>query len=256
MSTVGTTTFLEDGNRNYITLNPPCEQYIRQMIYRGTWVTAYLGVLYSIQSTSTFNGGLWIGLGSSANGVGVGIKNGVGAIKRMLGVGSSQWGSIMGYGAGYNTMTYSNIDISGSSFINQGIFAGAISASAFQSVTGVGPGNILVPTTESPNRKGIQIAKFTRSGLTITIRPKCMTSNIYTGSNGTNHNFTDNTLFTAMGGNDPYVDGNLMYDGNHTDLVSSATDDASYPLDTINVCWTGSVPVRIYQIAMQIERSY
>ena len=255
MSTVGTTHFLEDGDRNYITLNPPCEQYIRRMVYRSTWKTAYIGILCSIQSTSNINGGLWFGLGSSTYG-NVGMKNGVAAIPRMIGTGTGKWMTTMGYGAGWETMTYSNADISGSSFTCLGNVCAAISGGSIQSTTGDGT-VIITPTAEIPYRKGIStILKLAKSGLTITAQRWALTSGIYTGSNGTNHNFTDNTLFSAMGGDIPFLDGNQMNFGSTCNLTSGATDDASYPLDTINVCWTGSAPLRIYQIAMQIVRAF
>ena len=35
-------------------------------------------------------------------------------------------------------------------------------------------------------------------------------------------------------------------------LNVGSTDDTNYPLDTINLYWQGSVPCRIYQIAVSI----
>ena len=77
-------------------------------------------------------------------------------------------------------------NISGSTFINKALFCASISASSLQSANGDAPGNILVPTIEIPNRKGVQIAKFTRTGTIVSTVGCAMTTPKYTGSNGTN----------------------------------------------------------------------
>ena len=49
-----------------------------------------------------------------------------------------------------------------------------------------------------------------------------------------------------------YINGTAMYAPSVTHLTTN--DDVNYPLDTINAWWTGSVPLKVYQIGYRIVR--
>jgi len=67
-----------------------------------------------------------------------------------------------------------------------------------------------------------------------------------------NHNFTDNTLISSCQFITANVDGVAMVASSTGTMTT--VDETNYPMDTINVAWSGSVPARIYQIAMRMER--
>src|ERR1035437_8891641 len=97
-STVGTTTFVEDGTRNYFTLNNR-DQYLRTFYVPPIgWNNINIAVSYAIEATGALSAGngLWLGLTTSAT-PGVGFKqasypNTYTGIARMLGVGSGAIG--------------------------------------------------------------------------------------------------------------------------------------------------------------------
>ena len=249
MSTIGTTTFVEDGNRNYFTLQN--EQYLRKFNPR-TWTKMTIGVLFSIDATASFSGGLWVGILSSGNQAGpgtVGIKNGTSAITMSVGNTSYMFGSL-GYGVSYNKLTYNNTDISGSSFTAGAIFVSAMSKSAQ-----IGSAGNAVPcyfaTTESIARKSIMTCDFIKT--TATNVNIIATSIInYTGSSGTNVNHTDLTLCDSLLNIPFIINGTSQYHpGPGTNLTP--LNDIDYPLNTVNICATGSAIFRIYQIAVRIS---
>lgn len=253
MSTVGTTNFLEDGVHKYFTMNPG-DQYLRTFILPpspATWLQMNVGVLYNVEATTNCTGGLWVSLTTSAT-PGVGIKQGVGAVKRMVGAGNGLAGSIFGYGAAFGNWAYS-VDASGSLLSNGSMFMGTISASVTtQGGTG---GGFPVPNIEIPYRKQIMMLCINKSS-NILYYVGYLSCNTYAGNS--NHNHTNNTLFSVMM-NSVAINNNREIDGvgqaspaPPSGLNVGSTDDTNYPLDTINLYWQGSVPCRIYQIAVSI----
>jgi hypothetical protein len=252
MSTVGTTNFLEDGVHKYFTMNPG-DQYLRTFILPpspATWLQMNVGVLYNVEATTNCTGGLWVSLTTSAT-PGVGIKQGVGAVKRMAAVGNGLAGSILGASTVWGNWTYS-ADVSGSLLGSRLAEVGTISASI---ITHQGDATgYPVPTIEAPYRKQIMMLGIYKSS-TISYPTTYLICSTYTGNS--NHNHTNNTLFSVMM-NSVVVNGNREIDGVNQStatpqsLAVGSTDDTNYPLDTINLYWQGSVPCRIYQIAVSI----
>ncbi len=261
MATVGTTIFLEDGPQNFIELNNR-EQYFRTFyVPPSGWRVLNIGILVSLHTNVAPNtgSGLWIGLTTSAQ-PGVGFKqatyNNFSAIRRMLGWGSGAIGYMGTYSAVAWTHKSSSADISGS-FVGAGAGYGyALSgsnASAIAAGGNVTP--IYIPTTQDVPRKMVMVGSFIKSGATYSVTRVWCTN--YTGSDGSNHNHTFETLVSTinqgMGFNGSYVlDGVGMYSPGSQGFTTQATDDANFPLDTVNIYWTGSCPLRIYGIAVAI----
>ena len=166
MSNVGTTTFVEDGTRNYFTLQN--EQYIRRFNWKASSIFD-VGILCSVQANTNMTGGLWLGLGSSGNGNNIGLKNGGAAIQRMVGVGYGIIPSLFGYGSSYNYWTV-NSDVSGSYYSGVGVWRGSFSGGSLQNQLLNGTA-VYFPTSDSPARKAVSIiARFTRK---LRYRYKC-----------------------------------------------------------------------------------
>ena len=269
MATVGTTTFLEDGDRNYILLNNN-EQYLRQfntplgMFWSGQGTN--IGVLYAIDTTAAttqITGGMWLGLTTSAT-PGVGIKQGFAANRRAIGAGYGLAAAKAGALGGTGGWTYRPItgDISGSTLIVPSGFQRSISASVSTGGGSAVAGGYL-PTTEAPMRKQIfYVGLYQFNSATLTYYT-CLVYGVSGGginySGSQNHNHTNNTFFStltaALAENADYaVDGANQYSTLTTSQLWQATDDINYPLDTVNVFWTGSCPIRIYNIAVGIVR--
>jgi len=256
MSTIGTTTFIEDGNMNYMLLNSN-DQYLRKLDFTMNDVTEIqIGVLYTVDSAIGYTGSLWVGIVPSAGG-NLGLKDGVLNLKRMIGCHAG--GAFGGAGTRFlipGKHTYVADAPSGSYFTIGANGTYIVSGSARQaggSLVTVRP----IPTNEAPNRKGLFLFSLNRASATTYAARFGLVTN-YTSSVGSNHNFTNNTLFSA-----------LEYPGSTTTVVidsfqgtrdssiletHTAADETNFPLDMVNVYWTGSVPVRIYQIAVTVIR--
>ena len=62
MATIGTTTFIEDGDMNYMLLNNN-DQYLRKLDFTMNDVTEIqVGVLYTVDSAVSCSGSLWLGI--------------------------------------------------------------------------------------------------------------------------------------------------------------------------------------------------
>ena len=244
MSTVGTTTFTEEGDLNYFTLFN--EEYNRQLSIGSNWTQLLIGVSMAIEATSSskISGSLWIGLGPSANGVGVGKKEGFASIKRMGGV---ILGNTLGRTLGYSYISASyRTDTSGSYVdLGNGYDASFSGSSATKQASNGVTILALLPTTESPPRKGMfgmYVQRVTTASVQFTGLP--MTK--FTGSN--NHNYTNNSLYSSMQATTLVTDN--VSQGSISTVVLAGSDETACPLDTVNIYWTGSVPIRIYNIVV------
>lgn len=256
MATIGTTTFVEDGNQNYLLLNSG-EQYLRKLNFNMNQCTeVIIGVLYTAESDGSYTGSIWVGMIPSSQG-NVGIKDGMtnASMKRSV---ACYTGDLAGtINLVPSKYQYSNDSSTSGSIVSGGTFYNiAISGSARQLADGVTTDRPQ-PTTEAPNRKGILIFGVSKaSATTYAIRYGSTTTTTYTGS--TNHNFTNNTLFSAMewpsSATTLWVDNAIVTRLNSSIETHTAADEIDYPFDTVNVYWTGSVPVRIYQIAVSVIR--
>lgn len=247
MSTIGTTTFIEDGERKYFTLSN--EQYLRKL-KSVSWRTMRIGILFSVEGTSDFSGGIGVGLVSSNNFPGnIGSKNRISQISRSIGIGTGMYGHRAGYGDTYNLLTYRNTDISGSSFTAPGVFSFAVS-NGVRTDWGGDTGAYYHSSTIIPYRKSIIVAHIRRTSDTEMLITGRVINN-YTSSNGTNVNHTDVTLSDAMS-YEPTVtiNGTNTYVIRGTDLTT--VDETNYPMDTVNVYTTGSGTFRIYQIMVAV----
>jgi hypothetical protein len=250
--TVGTETFVVDGQRNYLLMQGN-DQYLRRFNFQPSWTTMTLGILYAVPSNAaTFVGGILMGFTTSANGAGIGFKQGrgTGVVRGLYGT-HGIIGVAWGYsGGGYGTYTYANDPASGSYYTSQFLATGAYSGGILTGTAGSAT-PFYLPTTESFARKGLMAVQLTRlSATSINLSSYIMVN--YTSSNGTNYNYTDNTLISTCQLLTPKVDG-VGLNGNTANL--STNDDVNYPLDTVNIFWSGSaVPLRVYQVAVAINR--
>jgi hypothetical protein len=261
---VGTQTFVEDGTHNYIALSNR-DQYLRTFYVPPTgWTDLNIGVLASIETTGTLpqGCGLWIGLATSAQ-PGVGMKqatfNNFSAIKRMLGLGL---GGGIGYLGTYSPQvwlyTSSSADSAGATINSQGGFVFAASGSNSGAASAGNVTACVFPTTQNAARKSTMIACFHKTNGT-TYNVNEIWTSTYTGSDGTNHNHQFETLMSAMLQAPSYnsaitIDNVSQASVTSTNLSVQATDDANFPLDTVNLYWTGSVQCRIHALAVSIIR--
>lgn len=247
--TVGTETFVVDGQRNYL-LMQGSDQYLRRFNFQPTWTNATLGILYSIPSNvSSFKGGLAIGLTTSANGAGIGYKQGRGSnIVRGIYAAHGLIGVEWGYGGVSDYIYTYGTDPSGSYYTSQLLVGGAFSNGS-RVVGSGGDATFYIPTTESVARKGMMILTLFRNS------PSSISSGTFCiGSLVWNYNYTDNTLLTVCGENSPTIGGSFGTFVGPSGILFTNNDDVNYPLDTINLFWSGSVPMRIYQIALVISQ--
>lgn len=265
MASIGTTIFNDEGARNFLVLNNR-DQYSRQLYIPPTgWSTLNIGVLYSIDATGSLpqGTGLWLGMTTSTQ-PGVGMKqasySNFTAIQRMFGVGM---GGGIGYLGTYSPTVWfyrsSSADISGSVVDGQVGYHYAISGSpGYQTNSGGNYTSVFVPTTQDTPRKVTLVCSLRKaSGVSYVVSPLWVST--YTGSDGTNHNHTMDTMLSII--NSPVatnstrtIDNVQQYIPGGSSLPVQATDDANYPLDTVNIYWTGSVPCRIYGIGVAIAR--
>lgn len=255
MATIGTATFVEDGTHNYMRMVSG-EQYLRPMVMPVGWSVINIGVMYSVEATAACNGGLWIGLCSSTQPTN-GYKQ-FASCQRMVGGGNGWIGVGQGYSSTFGNWAYTPFtsDISGSTVNTNARFGYAFSGSSATKQSGGGnTGTHSSPTTENRVRKQALWFSFNKA----TGNYAMIVANDYTGSTGTNHNQTYNAFLSAINqngvaGNARTLD-NVSYDASSIYTVTwGATDDANYPLDTVNVWWTGSVPIRIYAIAAAVVK--
>ena len=265
MPTVGTTTFVEDGTHNYFTMNNR-DQYLRTMNITQNWTTIKVGVMVMIEATGALpqGHGLWVGLTTSGQ-PGVGMKqasyNNFTAIKRMVGAG---YGSGIGYLGTYGPSPWGYVsasaDLSGS-FVN-GDAGYYMAMSGSNSTVASAGGNgiaIAIPTNQnyqfSTPRKIVMFFEVNKSS-NVSYAANMIWITNYTGSTGTNHNHTMDTLTSAVG----QVAGGHIIDGINASSFGAANlsvqsfDDTNFPLDTVNLYWTGSVPIRIYGLAVGVNR--
>jgi hypothetical protein len=257
MSTVGTTIFLDDGIHNYFTLNSG-DQYLRTVsIPSSGWATLCVGVLYSIEITSTnsagFAGGLFVGLVSSAQ-PNVGAKQGYGALQRAAWGASGLAAAVFGdsvFGQQYIPVS---ADSAGSTFNLNVTHVYTVSASAL-SGHGGGSGLLPSPSIENTPRKQVMVTQMYYASST-TIGVKSLMCSDYTGSHKTNYNHTNGTLFSALmtkpTSTDNVIDGVVQSLLGPYFLTFGPTDDTNYPLNTINLFWTGSAACRIYQVGLAL----
>lgn len=254
MSTTGTTIFPNEGMKNYFTLYD--EEYTRQFDLGSNWDRLCIGVLCAVETNTSCTGGLWIGLGSSVNGAGAGIKDGMTTLTRMVGCGTGHIGQMAGYGTSYQKYTYTE-DVSGSYMAGTGLFQWGVSASSTAGYNAGSTAAHVLASTEvidGKPRKTAFWASFTRIGTNIGIQCYAHQTAYYTSSNDTNIAISDPALIDAISA--PHapsvtsINGNSSVGTNIKSQTFSATDEGTAPLDTVNVFWTGSAPLRVYQIAV------
>lgn len=266
MATIGTQVFNDDGQKNYLALGNR-DQYSRQITIPATgWQTMNIGVLFSIEATGTLpqGTGLWVGLTTSTQ-PGVGFKQGgqyAFFMQRMMGVGlGGGIGYVGTYTPGVWTYKSSSLDSAGSSVDSGGGYYFAISGSpGYQSSSGGNGSPALVPTAQVGDipRKELLVCNINkRTG--VAYDAGIVWIGTYTGSDGTNHNHTMETMLSFLCSPANAISYRTIdnvsqtYNGSAT-LPVQATDDTNYPLDTVNLYWTGSVQCRIYAVAVGIAR--
>lgn len=247
MSTVGTTIFEGEGTMSYFTLQN--EQYIRRFDYSGSWenTMVMIGLLCNVDTTASFTGGLWIGVQSSADG-NVGLKNSASALTVTNGITYGYMGTFIG---GVTGMAQYTASISGSGSVIRMISQAYGYRKTGSSTARDGAAHFpYLPTTEDPPRKGIIMAGIATNGLNHFTIPNCGYINRYPEGS---KNYTLNTLHECLcQENGTFVVEGVTGadDGFSAQLTNSALTNQSYPMDTINIFWTGSRPLRIYQIAV------
>lgn len=264
MAIIGTTTFLEDGDQNYLEMGNG-DQYFRQFSLPANWSLINIGALVAVDATGSLpkSNGLWLGLTTSGQ-PGVGFKqvsyNNFTAIRRMVGWGA---GSI-GYAGTYTVSDWiyksASADFSGSTITPYGGYYYACSGSAAPQSRGGNLGSCFFATTQDTPRKTIIAATFRKINATqYYFTPGWL--GIYTGSvSNSNHNHTIDTLVSVLStglayNNYRYVDGvesTMQYPATVI-LPVQPSDDANFPLDTINLYATGSNKFRIYALVVSVS---
>lgn len=237
MSVTGKTLYPIEGNKQYFTLQN--EEYIRRLAIPYTsWNQLAIGVLCSVEATGNFTGGLHVGLGFyDGNGPGVGFKN-YASSKRLLGGGLGFLVS-KPYGSSYDVWTYGTT-VSGSNAYASLIWYGSILSGS------VTPGgNITQYYINTFDSKSMVCGvTFIKSSPNITAY--ALASPNFLGKID-NHIHTDSTLQSGIMTYlnwAPYIDNYSQYSTNGVQITN--LDGA--PLDTVHIFWTGSVPLRVYQI--------
>lgn len=247
MSTTGTTYFPLEGNQNYFTLYN--EQYLRKLNIGGNWKSLGVGITYSIEATSSIVGGLWLGMGSSnANGGIKGFKDGFASIQRMFGAGFGMTGA-SSYGTSYNSMSFGS-NISGSYLSTPRVYVGVIFGGSFGIIDYATTAySMTAPSSSESPRKCVGLSlNIYKSGNNQVMQGTFLEKFLGTTDS---HVHTNSTLYSKVLqgslGEVGWVDGvtqNFRW--------NQFSNDASNPFDYINIFWTGSAPIRIYQVAAGI----
>jgi hypothetical protein len=171
----------------------------------------------------------------------------------MIGAGFGRAGAAIG---GFNepffgNMTY-NSDPSGSYFSNNIEVVAVVSGGLVQSSPGTGNPNYSV-STESFARKSLFLFTYQVSAGSIANTYALYHINNFSASN-LNHNYTDHSLNSALqlSATSVVFDGNAS--GNKNGSIVTGWNSGSYPLNLVNIFWTGSSPVRIYDVAVSVIR--
>lgn len=258
MTSIGTETFVEDGVKNYIRLSGTGSggQYLRRIDISNDWSEINIGVLYSIEATGSHTGsGLWIGLGTSVDG-NVGLKNWSSSYLSYhvgTGLGTCRTQVHVNNNPAYKPNPYFS-DISGSYFGYSSTWRAAFSASAIQASGGTVT-TYYVMSSENPPRKsfqGMTISKTSDTSLAV----RGLFCNKFTGSvsptGSSNHNYTNHALFSTVNQSSLFeIDGRSLTVGSGVSLTG--WDAGKYPLNMVNLVWTGSYACRIYEITVGVS---
>ena len=251
MSTIGSTTFPLDGLKKYFTLYN--EQYTRRLAIGPNWKILSVGLMYNVEATvSLVQTGIMIGIGTSADGLGVGPKQGAGSLSYFLGVGTGATGNIWGWDTGvFGNYDYNaGVGGSGSYFNAEYMFSGAVSGSTSGAQGGQGV-NTYAPTHELPPRKAHTIQMILERTSATTVSVYGSGANSWVGV-WDSYSQVDSALYSSLlsnKGNNGNVNGTAFYSGLTTRTLTGA-NDALYPLDTISVWARGGATFRIYNVAV------
>ena len=254
MATIGTTTFLEDGIKNFIELRGVNlgEQYFRRLNIDDNWTKIAIGCTCAIHATGSIvnSSGIAISLCTSTSGSG-GFKTRLAGNQFMVTGGNGIIPNLYSAGGfGANPWTYTTT-VTGSFLTTGGYGCVAISGGTVIAQSAFGANSVLT-TTELPERKSVIILNITRATSTTV---QVMLSTFASQAGAFNRNYTDHSLFSVLNmGHVPYFDDTPALTNTASPSTLTGWNSTTHPLNTINIFWTGSVPLRIYDIGAVIQK--
>lgn len=247
MATIGTETFVEDGIKNYILLNGRNggEQYLRQLNLPNNWSTLTVGLLCAIQATGSIsiNSGLSLGIGCSTSG-NFGAKNNLTASRTLLQAANGITCTPYGGSAWVYTTTVTG------SYLRTNIFMSSPIVSGLRQASSGNGGDSVITTSELPARKSLFMMTITRT-TALTASTTVLINVLPSFAGSYNHNYTRSSLLSSLNNfaSTTYSDGQQL---SSTSTVIGTGSLLTDPLDTVNIYWTGSSPLRIYDVAVAI----